>query len=534
MADESLNATLNDPARLAALGATLLLDSPSQPEFDRLTRLAKRLLNVPTALISLVSGERQYFKSCIGLSGWPAERRGTPIQYSFCQHVVHAGAPLAIADARTEPLVRDNPATSELDVVAYLGIPLHARCGQVLGTICAIDTEVREWSEDDIAAMRDLAEGVMTEIALTQEVRALQTAERELAEAADAKARLLANVSHELRTPMNGIMGILQLLSTDELTDGQRALLRTASSAGGELLRIVNDVLDFSKLEAGKLCLDPQPFVLAHLVEDVCRLLEGEARVALVASVDPSLPQTLRGDGGRLRQVLTNLVANALKFTEVGEVAVRAEAAGVGRVRFSVTDSGIGIAPDRLPHLFEPFEQAETTTARRYGGTGLGLTITRDLVELLGGRLQAQSVVGAGSTFSFTIPLAAVAPTRVEGRVLVADDNEVNRLVVQLMLAKRGLDVDVVGNGAQAVEAVRTGDYCVVLMDCEMPVTDGFAATARIRDAGASVPIVAMTGHVGEADRRRCLGAGMDDHLAKPIERAALDAVLERWLPAAR
>jgi signal transduction histidine kinase len=534
MAADSLHATLNDPARLAALDATLLLDSPSQPEFDRLTRLAKRLLDVPTALISLVSDQRQYFKSCVGLSGWPAERRGTPISYSFCQHVVHGGAPLAIADARSEPLVRHNPATAELDVVAYLGTPLRTRDGHVIGTICAIDTEVRHWTEDDIAAMRDLADGVMTEIALTLEVRALRAAERELAEAAEAKARLLANVSHELRTPMNGILGILQLLAADDLTDDQRVLLRTASSAGDELLRIVNDVLDFSKLEAGKLCLAPQAFVLDQLVADVCRLLGADARVPLVASVDPSLPETVHGDSGRLRQVLTNLVANALKFTEVGRVVVRAAPAGPGHVRFSVTDSGIGIGPDRLPHLFEPFEQAETTTARRYGGTGLGLTIARDLVELLGGHLQAESQVGVGSTFAFTIPLAPVPGRRLEGRVLVADDSEVNRMVVQRMLARRGLDVDVVGDGAQAVEAVRTGDYAVVLMDCEMPVTDGFAATARIRDAGAKIPIVAMTGHAGDDDRRRCLSVGMDDHLAKPIQLAALDAVLERWLPAAR
>lgn len=624
----SLTATLNDPARLAALEASLLLDSAAEEEFDRLTRLAKRLLDVPTALVSLVDGDRQFFKSCIGMTGWPAEQRGTPLEYSFCKHVVHSGTPLAITDAREDPLVRANPAVAELDVVAYLGVPLRSREGHILGTLCAVDTEVRGWSAADIAAMGDLAEGVITEIMLREEVRALREAEQALAAAADAaveaaetKARFLANMSHELRTPLNGIIGILRLLTDGELLDEQRDLLGTARSSGDELLRIVNDVLDFSKLEAGKLRLDPHPFGLGDLVEDTCHLIAADASakdVQLVCWVDPALPATSRGDGGRLRQALTNLVCNAVKFTDAGDVLVRAQAAQPGHVRFTVTDSGIGIAPERLPALFEPFEQADASTTREYGGTGLGLTITRDLVELMGGRLEAESELGRGTTFTFTLPLEALdepaatpslagarvhvavaheptrraiasylaahgavcaedAPLVISDRagsgirlrpaaqarrgdlpspvrraqlvravsrrigpapvgtatVLVADDNVVNRRVITAMLTQRGVTADAVADGAAAVEAVRAGDYAAVLMDCEMPVADGFTATALIRAAepdDVRIPIIAMTGHVLDSDRARCRRAGMDDHLAKPIEPEALDAVVERWI----
>lgn len=534
----SLTATLSDPARLAALHAALLLDSAAEPEFDRLTRLAQRLLAVPTALISLVDDRRQFFKSCIGLNGWPAEQRGTPLSHSFCQHVVHSGEPLAIADARVDALLRTNLATTELDVVAYLGVPLRSRDGHVLGTLCAVDTVVRAWTDEDVAAMSDLAEGVMTEIVLGEEVRALRAAEQALADAAasavaaaEAKARFLACMSHELRTPLNGILGILDLLDEGAQPD----LLRVARSSGAELLRIVNDVLDFSKLEAGKLRLDPHPFALGELVHDTCDLLAGDAHakdLRLVAHVDPRLPQTVHGDGGRLRQVLTNLVANAVKFTAAGEVVVLARPADDG-IHFSVSDSGVGIAPDRLPELFNPFEQADVSTTRHHGGTGLGLTITRDLVELLGGTLHAESEPGRGSTFAFTIPLPAVAPAPANfdgATVLVADDSEINRRVITAMLSKRGVVAETVADGAQAVEAVRSGAFVAVLMDCEMPVADGFQATATLRAAGHRLPIIAMTGHVLDEDRRRCRQAGMDDHLAKPIEPHALDAVLQRWL----
>lgn len=534
----SLTATLNDPARLAALQAAVLMDSAAEPAFDRLTRLAQRLLDVPTALISLVDDRRQFFKSCIGLNGWPAEQRGTPLSHSFCQYVVHSGEPLAITDAREDAFLREHPATTELDVVAYLGVPLRSRDGFVLGTICAVDQVVRTWTDEDIAAMRDLAEGVMTEIVLGEEVRSLRAAEQALADAAtsavaaaEAKARFLANVSHELRTPLNGILGILEVIDDRE----HQELLRCARSSGIELLRIVNDVLDLSKLEAGKLRLDPHPFTLAHLVQDTCHLLAGDADakgLPLRVAIDPALPEAVRGDSGRLRQVLTNLVGNAVKFTETGEVAIRAQAVD-GGVRFSVSDSGIGIPPERLPELFEPFEQADVSTTRHYGGTGLGLTITRELVELLGGRLHAESAPGRGSTFSFTIPLPAhaePAPSVAGATVLVADDSEINRRVLTAMLTKRGVASETVADGAQAVQAVQSGAFVAVLMDCEMPVADGFSATARIRAAGHRIPIIAMTGHVLDEDRDRCLQAGMDDHLPKPIEPHALDAVLERWL----
>jgi PAS domain S-box-containing protein len=516
-------------------------------------------------------------------------------------------------------------------------------------------------------------------------------------EASRAKSEFVANMSHEIRTPLNGVIGMLELLKGTHLTAEQLEYARTAESSGDALLTVINDILDFSKIEAGRLDLDEYDFDPRQLVEDTCDMLAAQAHgkdLELTQWIGESLPPLARGDGGRLRQVLTNLLSNAIKFTAAGEVRVsvrREPARGAAvRLRIEVSDTGIGVAPDRLQELFEPFSQADVSTTRRYGGTGLGLAISRQLVEMMGGEIGAESEPGTGSTFWFTVTLGPVPASRatrrarvsipeaarilvvddnatnraivsgylrerearcdeaqsgrdaltmlhaaaaagepyelvvldchmpemdgieltreiratprlrssrllmltstggdmdaareagvdrylgkpirrarlleavaelltgapaeraapeapaaapqadavpIRGRVLVAEDNPVNQLVITGMLARRGYEADVVADGEAAVARLRHGEHAAVFMDCQMPVLDGYEATGRIRageeGGDARVPVIAMTAHAMAGDRERCLAAGMDDYMAKPVRADELDAVIDRWL----
>ncbi|MDP1823463.1 MAG: PAS domain-containing protein [Archangium sp.] len=390
---------------------------------------------------------------------------------------------------------------------------------------------------------------------ITAEKRAqdeLRTAMAGAEKGGRAKSEFLANMSHEIRTPMNAVLGFAELALAEPLAEPARGFVRNIETSATELLAIIDDILDFSKVEAGKLRLEVAPFSLKDCLKRAYTLAEALVRekdVVVRLVTDDALPARVRGDVLRLTQVLTNLVGNAIKFTSSGVVEIRARAlpspADRARFELEVSDTGIGISASQLTHLFEPFTQADSSTTRLFGGTGLGLSITRRLLALMGGELRVKSAAGQGTTCTVTLelPIAEEAvPQRPEEkdyrdsfrgkRALLAEDNRVNQLLARALLSRMGFEVDVAENGRRAVEMVRTAarPYDIVFMDMQMPELDGVGATREIRLQfdRAALPIVAMTANAFEQDREACLRAGMNEHIAKPMRGAMVGEVVTR------
>lgn len=383
------------------------MDSEVSDRYDRLTRLASNLLRAPVALVSLVDDRRQFFKSSHGLGDPWASARGTPPSHSFCQHVVTSGRPLRIDNAPENPLVKDNLAVSEIGVIAYLGVPIVGSAGDNLGSFCVIDTVPRTWSDEEEHMLLELAEFLQAEINLRIALNEADLRTREAVSANRAKSEFLARMSHELRTPLNAVIGFANvLLRNKDGTFRERDLtfLDRIQKAGVHLLGLINGLLDLAKIESGKLQVEASLTDVRALIDEIVAQFEVQAEakgVEFVVAYPAGPIQPVTTDRAKLAQVLLNLVANALKFTSHGRVTVQVTASEQGVPEsISVTDSGIGIPANRLDAIFEAFEQADRTTEAIYGGTGLGLPISRALCEMLGYRLDVQSTVGVGSTFT--------------------------------------------------------------------------------------------------------------------------------------
>jgi signal transduction histidine kinase/CheY-like chemotaxis protein len=387
--------------------------------------------------------------------------------------------------------------------------------------------------------------------------RAQALADRAL-DASRAKSAFLANMSHEIRTPMNGVLGVAQLLLDEPLSTAQRDYAQTIHDSGRALLAVLNDILDFSKIEAGKLDLELAPVDLRQLLVGLERLITVQTAAKALRfelKIGQQVPEWIVGDSARLRQVLMNLCGNAVKFTAAGQVVLSVELLSRGaqnvQLRFEVCDTGVGIPADRVAGLFQPFAQGDNSVTRRFGGTGLGLSIVRRLVDLMGGEVGLQTREGVGSTFwvttSFELPqtgamaevaLPEQARSSITGRtprILLAEDNAVNCLVATRMLERLGYAVETVSDGRQAVEAWRCGGHDLILMDCQMPELDGYQAAREIRSSeppGRHIPIVALTAHAMKDDGAKCIAAGMDAHLTKPVVRQALQECLQQLLRA--
>jgi signal transduction histidine kinase/ActR/RegA family two-component response regulator len=386
---------------------------------------------------------------------------------------------------------------------------------------------------------------------------AYRRARDEAVEASNMKSAFLRNVSHEIRTPMNGVMGMTELLLQTPLDDEQRGYAEQVEQSGEHMLTIINDILDISQIETGRVELEVSEFELREAVERACvpAGLEAQAKgIELDIDLEPDAPERVLGDSARVRQVLMNLVGNAVKFTAEGSVSVRVSRRrepGVEGVRLDVVDTGIGIDAPAMERMFEPFVQADVSTTRKYGGNGLGLSIAKELVELMGGIIGAESEPGRGSTFWFELPLPRVSVPRQSFRergttvtersrpnadaslVLVVEDSPVNRLVTVRVLERCGFRVHVVNDGREALDALSMQRYHAVLMDCQMPEVDGYEATRELRRREGSerhTPVIAMTAHAMTGDRERCLAAGMDDYITKPVRAQTLVDVLTRWI----
>ncbi len=587
LADELLDGLLQHPAAIDARlidneGQTMSASSESSPESryrwasDLLfgaDRVFRESLRVPQ-LADLPLGQLVVTIDTYHYGIRFLERATYTLVIGLLKSLALSGVLLAIFYfVLTRPMLNVINALSQVNASSpekvRLPVPENHREDEI-GTMVGIINEHLENMDNSVSQLRT-AEATMKNYSsqLEQEVadrtreisekndalqrgnRALVKAKEDAVRRARTRANFLASMSHEIRTPLNGVLGMLGLALESEKDQGQRNRLEIALNAGENLLGLLNDILDISKVEAGKLSLETIPFSMRELIDECTTLHRQQAegkQIQLISETDPDLPACFLGDPTRTRQIINNLLGNAIKFTDTGSVKVRPSWTG-GSLRIEVIDTGIGMSEQGLKSIFSPFSQADTGTTRLYGGTGLGLTLCRQLVEHMHGRILVDSSKGAGTHFTVILPLAVAeadtrpqAPEAITERasdrplsILLVEDNRVNQLVASGLLKKLGHRVDLAENGERALAALESRRYDIILMDCQMPVMDGFEATRAIRQnpEWADLPVIAVTANALQGDREHCLASGMNDYVTKPYQRDELRAIISRWAPPA-
>ena len=530
-----------------------LLNSVPHGGFDRQTHIAKIALAAETSLMSVIDdqNDQQFFRSSCAVPEPLRHQRATPLSHSFCKLVRDMDAPLVISDSRRDARVKDNPAVSELGVISYLGAPIHDPSGKPIGSLCVFNSVPRDWSQADQTMIQELAAVVDEQILLIDAIRdrdrAMAAAERE----AEARNKLAAFVSHEVRTPLNGVMGLAQILAEEVMDPAHQVRLQAILDSSNVMLHLLNDLLDLSKMEAGKLDLDLAPFRpidLANKLDLIYSSMADRKGLDLEILTNPGASALWIGDQMRITQILQNLINNSMKFTQSGTISVRFNCVPGRSFRVSVSDTGIGMTQAAAEAAFTDFCQADPTISRRFGGTGLGLSIVKHLVTAMGGTISVDSVEGKGTAFHIELPLEVLetpdeplspAPlSAVSGMtVLAVDDNASNLIVIKAMLERHKLRVHTARDGMEAVEMVQSGRYAAVFMDIAMPRMDGTAAAHAIRAAEANndhppIPLIAVTADTGHLTTYR--DDGFNDVISKPIRSNDIaEAVRTHVLPPA-
>ena len=536
----------DEKERLEKLKEYNILDTLPEMVFDDFTKLAAHICGTPISLISLVDESRQWFKSAVGL-----DAPETPRDVAFCSHAILEDEVFIVPDSFKDDRFHDNPlAVGAPDVRFYAGAPLKTPSGHRIGTLCVIDDKPRELTNEQIESLAALSRQVISQLEL-------RVTNRETKQLVKSKSLFLATMSHEIRTPLNGIMGFTGLLLDQKLSKEAYEYTQHIKECSENLMLIINDILDISKIEAGKLSIEKIPFNLKSTIESSTLIFCSEVakkKISLNYDVDATIPEGILGDSLRLRQILLNLLGNAVKFTEKGEINLKVQKnpaskkSEVLELLFEVTDTGVGIPKEVQVKLFQSFEQADQSTTRKYGGTGLGLSICSKLISLMGGRIWVESDEDKGSKFSFTLPVEGIKLPLSEHtqavkiqkgeilqsdnklRVLVAEDNKLNMVLVKGILKKLGYEsVDYVVNGSEAVSAVQRQDYDLILMDVQMPEMDGLEATSIIKKSlKKDIIIVGLSANVFAEDKQKAKEAGMDDYLEKPLKQDRFELVLEQ------